>query len=76
MSGVLALVSDAPSPRADGDVLLDAEGVLTLFPPKAVTVWWVRKNFAPEDRIVLGRRVYWWRSEAVRWINSRKEGAA
>lgn len=45
-----------------------------MFPAGAVTAWWVRRNFAPEDRIPLGRRVFWWRSDAVRWINSHKQG--
>lgn len=68
----LALVPEPPDERPAGDVLIDAKGVQTLFPPDAVTLWWVRRNFAPDYRIFMNRRVFWWKSDALRWINSCK----
>jgi hypothetical protein len=39
----------------------------------AVSLWWVRKNVAPRDKITLGRStVRWYEFDVYRWLDERK----
>lgn len=73
MTHALALVPEPPSERPAGDVLLDVDGVRSMF-PHDTSRWWVRTTVAPEDRIRLGKRCYWWRSDVIAWLNQHKAG--
>ncbi len=62
-----------PRERPAGDELLGVEGVMAMFPHET-SRWWVRTMVAPADRMRIGKRCYWWRSDVVAWLNRHKQG--
>lgn len=73
MTHALALVPEPPEERPAGDALLGVEEVRAMF-PHDTSRWWVRTTVAPEDRIRLGKRCYWWRADVIAWLNTHKAG--
>jgi membrane-bound lytic murein transglycosylase B len=68
----LALVPESPLARGR---LLTVADVRSLFPGEdrdKPTLWWVRSSFCPEGKIKMGRRVYWWETEALAWIDRQR----
>ncbi len=71
----------APRPLAERGRIMYAEDIQALYgkrpdgkPRKSRE--WIHEHFAREHRHKDGRTIYWWETDALRWFDAQREGAA